>query len=87
MIFKIIDVDFIKDYQLSLTFNNGETKTVDLENNLNGEVFEPLKDKSLFTQYALTSDTIEWVNGADFAPESLYKLALEQEENQHAVNQ
>ena len=71
MILKVIDVDFIKDFQLSLTFNNGETKTVNLENHLEGEIFEPLRDKSLFTQYALTSITIEWVNGADFAPEFL----------------
>ncbi len=78
MILKVIDVDYIKDYQLLLTFNNGESKTVNLENNLNGEVFEPLRDKSLFTQYALTSMTIEWVNGADFAPEFLYELAVKQ---------
>ena len=79
MILKVIDVDFIKDFQLSLTFNNGETKTVNLENHLEGEIFEPLRDKSLFTQYALTSITIEWVNGADFAPEFLYELGIRQE--------
>jgi hypothetical protein len=34
-----------------------------------------LLDKDLFRQVYVTSRTIEWPNGADFAPEYLYKLA------------
>jgi hypothetical protein len=43
---------------------------------LYGEIFEPLKDKSLFQQVFVTSRTIEWSNGADFAPEFLFEIAF-----------
>lgn len=71
---KIIDADYIKDYQLLLLFSDGARKVVDLLPYLEGEVFGELKDKSLFVQYALTRVTIEWVNGADLAPEFLYSI-------------
>lgn len=71
---RVTDVDYIKDYQLLVSFNDGVKKTVDLDSYLTGEVFGPLRDKSLFVQYALTRMTIEWVNGADFAPEFLYEI-------------
>jgi hypothetical protein len=44
---------------------------------LYGEIFEPLKDKSLFQKVFVTSRTIEWPNGADFAPEFLFEIALD----------
>lgn len=71
---RIIDVDYIKDYTLRLTFNNGETRIVDLQPYLTGEVFGELMDKSKFIQYGLTPTTIEWANGADLAPEFLYEI-------------
>jgi hypothetical protein len=46
-----------------------------LERELYGEIFEPLRDKNLFKQVFLTRRTIEWPNGADFAPEFLLELA------------
>lgn len=41
---------------------------------LTGEVFGELLDKDKFIQYGLTRVTIEWVNGADLAPEFLYEI-------------
>lgn len=73
---RVTDVDYLKDYQLILSFNDGVKKCVDLAPYLTGEVFGPLLDKSLFVQYALTRVTIEWVNGADFAPEFLYEIGV-----------
>jgi hypothetical protein len=71
MFIHVTDVECIEDYQLRLTFNTGEEGVVDLADELYGEVFEPLQDKSLFRQVYLTARTIEWPNGADFAPEFL----------------
>lgn len=42
---RIIDVDYIKEYELLLTFSDGSRKRVDLEPYLTGEVFGELLDK------------------------------------------
>ena len=70
---RVIDVDYIKDYELLITFNDHSKKKVDLKPFLTGEVFGELLDKSKFIQYGLTRNTIEWANGADLAPEFLYE--------------
>jgi len=73
---KVTDVDYIKGYELLITFNDGQRKLVDLEPYLVGEVFGELLDKGKFVQYALTHITIEWANGADLAPEFLYDIGV-----------
>ena len=78
MFLEITQARYINDYILSLKFNNGAELTVDLENELNGSVFNPLKDKSKFKKFSIVFNTIEWENGADFAPEYLYELAISQ---------
>ena len=75
----VVSVKYLDNYQLKLTFNNGIEGTVDLEQELYGEIFEPLKDKSLFQKVFLTSRTIEWPNGADFSPEFLFEIALDKQ--------
>lgn len=69
---RVIDVDYIKDYELLVTFNDRSRKRVDLRPFLVGEVFGELLDKDKFVQYGLTRNTIEWANGADLAPEFLF---------------
>ena len=73
---RVTDVDYIGDYCLSLTFNDGVSKQIDLQPYLKGEVFGELLDKQQFIQYALTPVTIEWANGADLAPEFLYEKGV-----------
>ena len=73
----VVSVEYLDNYQLKLKFNNGIGGIVDLEQELSGEIFEPLKDKSLFQKVFVTSRTIEWPNGADFAPEFLFEIALD----------
>ena len=74
MFLHVIDVKYIDNYRLKLTFNNDVTGVIDLQPELYGEIFEPIQDKSLFQQVYLTGRTIEWPNGADFAPEFLLTL-------------
>ena len=74
MFLHVTDVEYMGQYLLKLKFNNGEEGIVDLQPELYGEIFEPLLDKTLFQQVHLTSRTIEWPNGADFAPECLLEL-------------
>jgi hypothetical protein len=56
---------------------------VDLEDDLYGEVFEPLKDKKLFSKIKVDKDleTIVWENGADLAPEYLYFKSFKNNKN------
>lgn len=50
-----------------------------MEAELYGEVFEPLKELAFFKQVKVNpeTNTVEWPNGADFAPEFLYEIGDE----------
>jgi hypothetical protein len=76
MFLHVTDVMYLKDHQLRLEFNDQKIKDIDLINELYGEIFEPLKDIDFFKKVYLNLDTgtIEWPNGADFAPEFLYEI-------------
>lgn len=76
MFLYVTEVIYLNGYKLKLKFNNGAEGIVDLEPELYGEVFVPLHDKELFKRVYLTSRTIEWPNGADFAPEFLLEIAV-----------
>jgi hypothetical protein len=69
-------IKYLSDYKLWLRFNDGKEGIVDLEAELWGEVFEPLKNKRLFSKVYIDpeSKTIAWENGADFAPEFLHEI-------------
>ena len=71
---RVVDVDYIKDYELLLKFNDGAVKKVNLRPYLTGNVFGELLDPDRFIQYGLTRISIEWANGADLAPEFLYEI-------------
>lgn len=47
---------------------------VDLEAYLDKPIFLPLNDKTYFKNFKLNPFTIEWDNGADFAPEFLFRI-------------
>jgi hypothetical protein len=72
----VVAVRYLRDYLLHLRFSNGVEGEVDLAAELDGEVFEPLRDKALFAQVRVHPDlrTITWPNGADLAPEFLLSL-------------
>ncbi|MDR2413777.1 MAG: DUF2442 domain-containing protein [Odoribacteraceae bacterium] len=71
---RVVDVEYIEDYTMRLDFSDGTVKVIDFLPLLKGPMFEPLKDLDNFIQFGLTSWTLEWYNGADFAPEFLYSL-------------
>lgn len=73
MLSLVMDAKYIKDYIVSLSFNDGKNGEVDLSSELHGEVFEPLKNIDYFKQFKLRGHTLSWDNGADFSPEFLYE--------------
>lgn len=73
----IVDAKYVKDYQIWLRFNDNTEKIIDFKQKIfseNRRIFMPLKDMEYFKQVFLNrdSDTIQWPNGADIAPETLY---------------
>ena len=74
MFLEVLEAKYIENYIINITFNNGETKIVDLSNQLFGKVFDPLKNEDYFKTFKIKYNTIEWDNGADFAPEFLYEI-------------
>jgi len=61
-----------------LEFENGDVRQVDLENQLDGEMFEPLRDIGRFSSARLNPDidTVVWDNGADMSPDFLYEISI-----------
>ena len=74
MFLEISKAEYLGDYRIRLWFNNGEVRIVDLANSLRGEAFRPLHYLDYFKQFSIRFNTIEWENGADFAPEYLYEI-------------
>ena len=64
----------VRDYVVWLRFRDGTSGEIDLEPELWGEMFEPLKDPEFFRSFKVDPEchTIVWPNGADFAPEFLH---------------
>jgi hypothetical protein len=68
----------IRDKILELTFSDGVVAEIDFSRWIEKyPFFEPLKDPSYFTNFSLDGWTVVWPNGADIAPETLHKLAVE----------
>lgn len=68
------------DYQLILTFENGEKRQFDMNPYLSIGIFRELKDASKFKSVKVSFDTIEWENEADLDPEMLYNESKKIEE-------
>ena len=58
MIPRVIDAKYIGGYTLYLRFSDGSDGEVDLEHELDGEIFEPLKDISYFKDFTVTKNFI-----------------------------
>jgi len=76
MFLEVSKAVYLDDYRISLTFNNGVSKIVDFKNELIGTVYEPLKELDFFKNFEIKYNTIEWANGADYAPEYLYEIGF-----------
>lgn len=71
---KIIDAKILKPYLIEVRFNDNSSKQINLEPVLHGNLYSPLRKPELFKEMKLNQEiqTIEWPNGADFHPETLY---------------
>ncbi|MBL4864887.1 MAG: DUF2442 domain-containing protein [Pseudomonadales bacterium] len=74
---------YISGYTLWLAFDDGTSGEVNLEKELRGSVFQPLKDVNMFSKVSVDPEleTVVWPNGADLAPEFLKELHNKQRQS------
>ena len=71
--YKIIKVEALEGFRLSIAFDDGVAGIVDLSDRLFGPVFEPLRDVAYFRQVGVDEfGAVCWPNGADLAPDALH---------------
>ena len=73
MYLAVKDVKTIDDYKLILTFEDEGVRIFDMKPLLGKGVFKELKDEKLFKTVKVSFDSIEWANGIDVDPETLYE--------------
>jgi len=81
MFLHVIEAKYINNYQVWLKFNDKTNGIVDFSTELEGEIFEPLKNIDYFKNFKLEGHTLNWENGADFAPEFLKSIILIENKN------
>jgi len=71
---RVVAAKHLGGYRVWLRFKDGLEGELDLQAELWGEVFEPLKDVREFAKVKVNTDlhTIVWPNGADLSPTWLH---------------
>lgn len=70
----IIKIQYQSGYRYLIVFEDGTNAVIDFEEYLTkGPVFAPLKNLDFFKKAKIEGGTIDWPNGADIAPETLYE--------------
>ncbi len=72
---RVVSASHVRDFVLRIRFADGTEGEMSFAGELEGEIFEPLRDPAYFRKFRVDPDvhTIVWPNGADFAPEFLYE--------------
>ncbi len=60
------------DYTLELTFTNREVRIFDVKPYLDRGIFQELKDQRYFNSVRPFLGSIQWQNGQDLCPDTLY---------------
>ena len=71
----VINVEAKSNFKLIITFSNNEVKEFDMSDYLEIGNFKKLKDERIFKTARVVFDTVEWSNGLDIDPETLYNKA------------
>ena len=70
MILLVTSAEYLGEYTLLCTFNNGDKRKVDLSPLLDLPAYKDLRDQKEFERYGVDG-TVFWANGSDIAPEYL----------------
>ena len=69
---RVTEVIPTDNYELLLTFNNGEKRIFDAHQLFDMKVFEPLKNSSFFKSVKVEFGTVVWPQDIDYCPDTLH---------------
>lgn len=69
---RIKEVHPSDDYTLSIIFDNNGERVFDVKPYLDKGIFKHLKDRRIFNSVKPVLGSIQWINGLDFCPDTLY---------------
>ena len=77
----VIGMQTLGGHRLRLRFTDGASGELDFSAERWKGIFAPLNDPAYFGRVELDEElgTIVWPNGADFAPETLHQMVVEQQ--------
>ena len=71
---KVVKAEYVRDYILRLTFNDGVVKLCDFFPLAQEGICRKLQDLNYFKNFTLDPWTVDWNNEIGFAPEYLYEI-------------
>ncbi|HEX9664087.1 MAG TPA: DUF2442 domain-containing protein [Candidatus Binatia bacterium] len=79
---RVTSVIALPDARLQVTFVDGTAGEVHMKSflsdpNVDGTIFEPLRDPAIFVQAQVMLGAVQWPNGADLAPDAMYDAIRE----------
>jgi hypothetical protein len=83
----VASVRALDDYQLEVTFDNGEQKTFDVKPYLSRGIFFRLRERELFQAVRVVAGSIEWPGGLDLSYDTLYLGGATVSKHQEAPTQ
>jgi len=69
---RVTNVKPTQNHMLQITFSNGEVKKFDVKPYLGIGLFKELQDLSVFNSVKPFLGSIQWSNGVDLCPDTLY---------------
>ncbi len=69
---EVCHVEIGQEYNLLITFQNGERRIFDMAPYLQYPVFQKLKNPAFFSLARVNYGTVTWPGDIDIAPETLY---------------
>lgn len=94
IIHRIKKIHSVVPYKITLEFNSGEIKELDLENRIRERsksatsLYKQLLDPEYFKSVKLDSEFefVYWDNGLDFCPDAMHIWAVGQEKNEEEIS-
>lgn len=72
---RVTKVSAAEGFVLSLEFSNGELREFDVKPFLDKGIFVQLQDEAYFKRAKVSMGTVEWPDGQDFCPDTLYEMS------------